>query len=195
MMADRMACPKCGAENYVTDPQCLSCGRTLTAPGSQPRQEPAPPAPSAPAPPPAAPVPLGRPMPAAEIARPTGVTLMVVVCDSVAVLALMGLFLVFGLIPSGAIFRAEPQAALVLFVLGFLGLIYFGIIVIGHFVWHGFIWARYTFMVLLCLQVLGNTTSMIARHHLSFIPAVVVVVAVFFLIILNDQDAKDFFTR
>lgn len=28
-MADRLACPKCGENNYATDRQCLSCGAEL----------------------------------------------------------------------------------------------------------------------------------------------------------------------
>ena len=34
-MADKVRCPKCGAENYASDPKCLSCGTDLFGTGSE----------------------------------------------------------------------------------------------------------------------------------------------------------------
>lgn len=50
-MADKVRCPKCGTENYATDPMCLNCGASL--------REPPKPAPQEEAPAPAAAVPAG----------------------------------------------------------------------------------------------------------------------------------------
>ncbi len=38
-MSEKIACPNCGAENYETDPVCMSCGASLTEPTAQEPEE------------------------------------------------------------------------------------------------------------------------------------------------------------
>jgi hypothetical protein len=141
-------------------------------------------------------------MSATTMRRPSGVTLLVILCDIGALLGLIGvvsgLLLMGREIGIGAPGMAVAGGALLLI------LMCVGIIVLGHFLWEGWNWARIAWIVLLVLNTLRQIPGLVSRLASGAQPlggdgwavsALEVLVGVLFLLILNSRATRDYCKR
>jgi tetratricopeptide (TPR) repeat protein len=143
----------------------------------------------------------------ASVSRPVGITILVVLNDIGAVLMIIGgLFLLLGagaalvggaggagrpggISPVGAAALGGGLAvlAIVFIVLGV------AILAISYFLWKGYSWARWVFMILLALGILSALPGLAGKTAIYSI--IGIVMDIVWLVVLNTQAAKEYCTQ
>lgn len=182
-----MDCPRCGYVMTDLETECRRCQWKHGDP-LPPKASPVAPVPAAPRAVPDMRRPTGRYE--APPARPVALTVMIIITWVGCGLGLLGA--VFAILAGGAITASMGHASVMGgFVLVFallLASLLLGEIVVAYFLWQGASWARWTFMILLVLGLVGSIYNL--RHGFNVLLAGQIAWAALFLVILNLEDTK-----